>query len=38
MNHAAQILIVAVSYWGYIALLPTMIVASIVLCLIPRKD
>jgi len=38
MNHEAQTLVMAVSYWGYVALLPTMIVASVVLGLIRRKD
>jgi hypothetical protein len=38
MNHDAQTLIMAVSYWGYVALLPTMIVAASVLGLIRRKD
>ena len=36
MNHAAQTLIMAVSYWGYVAFLPTMIVAFVVLG--RRKD
>jgi putative membrane protein len=38
MNHAAQTLAMAISYWGYVALLPTMIVASVVLGLIRRKE
>ena len=37
MNHASQTLIMAVSYWGYVALLPAMIIAFVVLGLIPRK-
>jgi hypothetical protein len=38
MNHAAQTLTMVVSYWGYLAFLPTMIVACVVLSLIRRKD
>jgi len=38
MNHASQALIMAISYWGYVAFLPTMIVASVVLGLMGRKD
>lgn len=38
MNHAAQTLTMAISYWGYLAFLPTMIAASVVLGLIRRKD
>ena len=38
MNHAVPTLTMVISYWGYVALLPMMIVASVVLCLIPRKD
>ena len=38
MNHAAQTLTMAISYWGYVAFLPAMIVAYIVLGLIRRKD
>ena len=38
MNHAAQTLTMAISYWGYVALLPTMIIAFVVLCLMRRKD
>jgi hypothetical protein len=37
MNHAAQTLTMAISYWGYVAFLPTMIVASVVLGLMGRK-
>jgi len=37
MSHTAQTLTMAISYWGYVALLPTMI-AFIVLGLIRRKD
>ena len=38
MNHAAQSLTMVISYWGYVAFLPTMIVAFVVLLLIRRKD
>ena len=38
MNHAAQTLTMAISYWGYVAFLPTMIVALVVFDLIGRKD
>jgi hypothetical protein len=37
MNHPAQTLIMAVSYWGYVALLPMIIIASVVLGLTRRK-
>ncbi len=38
MNHAAQTLTTVLSYWGYVAFLPTMIVAFVVLGLVRRKD
>jgi hypothetical protein len=38
MNHAAQTLTMAISYWGYVGFLPTMIVASVVLGLMGRKE
>ena len=38
MNHTAQTLTMVISYWGYVAFLPTMIVAFVVLDLIRRKD
>ena len=38
MNHAAQTLTMAVSYWGYVAFLPTMVAAFVVLGLIRRKN
>ena len=38
MNHAAQTLTMVISYWGYVAFLPTMIVAFVVLGLVRRKD
>jgi hypothetical protein len=38
MNHAAQTLTMVISYWGYVAFLPAMIVACAVLSLIGRKD
>jgi hypothetical protein len=38
MNHAAQTLTMVISYWGYVAFLPMMMVASVVLGLIRRKD
>ena len=37
MNHAAQTMTTVISYWGYVALLPAMIVASMVLGLVRRK-
>jgi hypothetical protein len=37
MNHAAQTLNMVVSYWDYVAFLPTMIVAFVVFGLIRRK-
>ena len=30
MNHAAQTLIMVISYWGYIALLPAILAAFVV--------
>jgi hypothetical protein len=38
MSHAAQTLNMWISYWDYVASLPTMIVAFVVLGLIRRKD
>jgi hypothetical protein len=38
MNHAAQTLTTVIWYWGYVAFLPTMIVAFVVLALVRRKD
>lgn len=38
MNHAAQTLTMAVSFWGYISLLPTIIVGAVVLAVVWRKD
>ena len=38
MNHAAQTLTTVISYWGYLAFLPTMIVTFVVLGLIRWKD
>jgi len=38
MNHAAQTPTMAVSYWGYNSLLPTIIVAFVVLAVVWRKD
>ena len=38
MNHPAQTLTMAVSYWGYVAFLPAMIIASVVLGLVRRKE
>ena len=38
MNHPAQTMTMVISYWGYVAFLPTMIVACVVLGLIRRKD
>jgi len=37
MNHAAHDLVMVISYWGYVAFLPAMIVACVVLGL-RRKD
>jgi hypothetical protein len=38
MNHAAQTLTMVISYWGYLAFLPTMIVALVVLGWTRWKD
>jgi hypothetical protein len=38
MNHIAQTLSMVISFWDYVALLPTLIVASVVLSLIRRKE
>ena len=38
MNQPAQTLIMALSYWGYVAFLPTIIIASVVLGLVRRKE
>jgi hypothetical protein len=38
MNHTAQTLTMVISYWGYVALLPTMFVALVVHGLIRPKD
>ena len=38
MNDAAPALTMVISYWGYVAFLPAMIVAFAVLALIRRKD
>ena len=38
MNHAPRTLSMAISYWGYVALLPTIIVASVILGVVRRKD
>jgi hypothetical protein len=38
MNHAAQTLTMVISYWGYIAFLPAMFVAFVVLDVVRRKD
>lgn len=38
MKHAAQTLTMVISYWAYVAFLPTMIVAFVVHRLIRRKD
>jgi hypothetical protein len=38
MNHAAQTLTMVISYWAYVAFLPTMIVALVVFGLVRRKD
>jgi len=38
MNHAAQTLTMAISYWGYVAFLPLMLIAFVVHGLIRRKD
>ena len=38
MNQTAQTLTMMISFWAYVALLPALIVASVVLSLIRRKD
>jgi len=38
MNHAAHTLTMVISYWGYVAFLPTMVVAFVVLGAVRRKD
>ena len=38
MNDNAQTLTMVISYWGYVALLPAMIIASVVFGFIRRKD
>ena len=38
MNQTAQTLTMMISYWAYVAFLPAMIIASVVLGLIRRKD
>jgi hypothetical protein len=38
MNAAAPTLIMVITYWGYVAYLPMLIVALVVLGLIRRKD
>jgi hypothetical protein len=38
MNHAAQTLIMVVSYWEYVAFLPGLFIAVLVHRLILRKD
>lgn len=38
MNDAAPTLIMVVSYWAYVAFLPAMIIACVVLGRIRRKD
>jgi hypothetical protein len=38
MNHAAQSLTMAISYWGYVAFLPALFIALAVHGLIGRKD
>ena len=38
MNHAAETLALTISYWGYVALLPTLIVIFVALGLMRRKD
>ena len=38
MNDAAETLTLTISYWGYLALLPTIIVSFVVLGLIGRKE
>jgi len=38
MNDAARTLSMAISYWGYVSLLPGMIIASVILSIVRRKD
>jgi len=38
MSHAPETLTMVISYWGYVVLLPAMIIASVVLGLIRPKD
>jgi len=38
MNHAPETLTMAISYWGYVALLPAIVVGFVVEGLIRRKD
>ena len=38
MIDAAATLTMVISYWGYVAFLPTMLIAFVVLGLIRRKD
>jgi len=38
MNHAAQTLTMAISYWGYVAFMPTIFIAFLVHGVIRRKD
>lgn len=38
MSHAAPTLTMVISYWGYLAFLPAIIVAFVVLGWIPRKE
>jgi hypothetical protein len=38
MTQTAHTLTMIISYWGYVAFLPTMIVACVVLSVIRRKD
>ena len=38
MNHAAMSLTMVMSYWGYVAFLPMMLIAFVLHGLIRRKD
>ena len=38
MNDGARTLSIAISYWGYVSLLPAMIIASVILGIVRRKD
>jgi hypothetical protein len=38
MNHAPQTLTMVISYWGYVVLLPSILVAFVVEGLIRRKE